>query len=93
MTIEDVDWMLRYPSDELLMTRETFNQVQAAISEANRDQHLLVNTRGMDDAGRLTSQPSTLADRRLTFLPSSPAADNAVTFRVKGIMKARVVFP
>lgn len=92
MTIEDVDWMLRYPSDELVMSRETFNQLQAAITASNRDQHLLQHTRGMDDTGRTTSQPATLADRKLTFIPGSIDSETAVTFRVKGIMKARVVF-
>jgi hypothetical protein len=90
MTIEDVDWLLRYPSDELVMSRETFNQMQAAIGAANRDQHLLVSTKTMMENGRLESTPATLADRKLTL--TGPTETPQVTLRTRGRATAKVEF-
>lgn len=91
MTIEDVDWILRFPSDELVMSAETLAQVQAAIAATALLAEGVKYRNSIDpENGRMTKVPDKLADRALTIQPCSLGL---VSIRVKGKQKAAVYFP
>lgn len=98
MTIEDIDWLLRYPSDELVMSEEMWNQVQAAISTSPRFTGVRVETsKHLDENQRLVTKPNTLADRRVTIQtpednPIEPVYRRGIKIRVKGETRVTVYF-
>lgn len=80
MTIEDVDWILRFPSDELVLSQESLNQVEAAIAASRQVNHRVVRKPVHESSGRRAMVPDTLSGRKLTIVPGY----EAITMRVKG---------
>ncbi len=89
MTLEDVDWLLRMPSDELQMSPETLAQVQSAIANAKTLAEGIKYRETRDDAGRQVKIPYTLADRKLTVIPST---SGLVSIYVRGVLAVAVYF-
>lgn len=91
MTIEDVNWLLRYPSDELVMSQETLNKINAAIGSAKYLTEQVHYSTGLDGAGRMKREPSTLADRKLTM--NREMRSGEINIRVKDKPLVWVYFP
>lgn len=70
MTIEDVDWLLRYPCDEIRLTQSTLNHVSAVISGSGRMGIGVQYRRGYDKDQRATSELDTIAGRKITLVRS-----------------------
>lgn len=98
MTIEDVDWILRFPCDELVMPAEMLNRIQNAIAIANRPGIGVKNYVGVDAEGRRVTRPIELAGRKLTIKALGPEWHDCITsvneihFLVKGERKVSVLF-
>lgn len=92
MTLDEVDWILRMPSDELQMSPETLAQLQSAITGPT----VMVRAEGVhyretrDDNGRQVKVPHQIADRRLTLVPGEPVG--FISIRVRGQQVVAVYF-
>ncbi len=90
MYVEDVDWLLRYPSDELVMHPEMLTRIQNAITACKAVRAKVIYHDTYDQNQRLVRIPYELADRKLTLLPEMNRW--AIAINVKGEQKSLVVF-
>lgn len=95
MTIEDVEWMLRYPCDEMLLPVETLNKINALISNSGRVAAGVQYITNYDANQRPVRTASTLAERKLTMAPLTGEFydSDVVSLSTRGIVKVCVVFP
>lgn len=93
MNNEDVAWVLRMPSDELIMTVETLNRVQAAIAAAKGIFPRVKQDTLTSANERASSGNPTLCDRKITIIPSElHLGMDTIVIRAKGIALVSVTF-
>ena len=91
MRFEDVDWLLKYPAEELVMSNETLNMINAALAASALQQPgggvQYSSTMGGD--GRWVRRPESIAGRKLSIAELTPGC---VRFRVEDRDVAAVCF-
>jgi hypothetical protein len=83
MTIDTVDWILRFPSDELRMRPEMLNRINATIAASKGLPPKIIMEHGIDDeTGRRVVRSQRIADRELTIVTTLPT--DRIEICVKG---------
>lgn len=90
MTIEDVDWLLRYPCDEIALSSDTLAQVNATIANSKMHTESVSYRTSSDTTGRQVRTPHTLAGKQITVLPQ--IGHGQIELGIKGISVVKVSF-